>query len=420
VSLWLSSVIVASAAAAAVGLMYLVRTRSNVDLFFAEIERGAGVFAFLGAAFAVLLAFVVLVSFESFNDARTGAEREATMVLLMSRSLDFFPPDERDPMVGTLICYGRAVIHDAWPRLQDGDRSPLVQDWVERFDEGLTHLSVETPKQESAFLHLLEQEDQRAEARRMRVTEANRALPAPVWFLLGVGALMTLGFALFFADRRELFFVQGSLIAAVTVLVVSGLLLVWFLDHPYENRSGSIKPEEMERLLPLVEAEHESVAAPCNEEGSPVQQATSGTDSPSTSYGGSSLARVPRMSLGHLGRSSGRIRGDTFEAEAGHYRVWSRRHDYRTARRVAPGSEGPASPDDVALACNLRAADGVDVPVLRPRVDYWRCHYLRLGAACPHPKRGDPGPDRYRPAPHQSRRLQYRRSEGAGPSSSLE
>jgi hypothetical protein len=25
------------------------------------------------------------------------------------------------------------------------------------------------------------------------------------------------------------------------------------------------------------------------------------------------LARVPRMSLGHLGRSSGRIRGDTFE-----------------------------------------------------------------------------------------------------------
>jgi hypothetical protein len=166
VSLWLSSVIVACAAAAAIGLMYLVRTKSKVELFFAEIERGAGVFAFLGAAFAVLLAFVVLASFESFNDAKTGAEQEATMVLLLARTLDFFPPDERDPMVGVLICYGRSVIHDEWPLMEDGDRSPVVQDWVEHFDEALTQLSVQTPKQEAAFLQLLELQDQRAEARR--------------------------------------------------------------------------------------------------------------------------------------------------------------------------------------------------------------------------------------------------------------
>jgi hypothetical protein len=96
-------------------------------------------------------------------------------------------------------------------------------------------------------------------------------LPAPVWFFLGVGAVLTVGFALFFTDKRELFLVQGSIIAAVTVLVVSGLLLVWFLDHPYENSSGSIKPQEMESQLPIVEAEHESVAAPCDEHGNPVQ-----------------------------------------------------------------------------------------------------------------------------------------------------
>ena len=61
---------------------------------------------------------------------------------------------------------------------------------------------------------------------------------------------------MFFADRRESFIVQASLIAAITALVVSGLLLVWFLDHPYENSSGSIKPDEMERELAIVEHEH--------------------------------------------------------------------------------------------------------------------------------------------------------------------
>jgi hypothetical protein len=271
VSLWVLGGIVLCCAAVAVGLMYLIRKRSKVDHFFIEVERGAGIFAFLGTAFAVLLAFVVLESFQSFNDARSGAEQEATTVLLLSRTLEFFPPPRRDPLEGMVICYGRAVVHDEWPRMKEsGNRSPLVNDWVMQFGDGLKQLNPKTPEEQSAFLQVLVQEDQRAEARRIRLTEADRQLPAPVWFFLGLGAALTIGFALFFADRREIFLVQGSLIAAVTVLVVSGLLLVWFLDHPYEDSSGSIQPVEMQRLLPVVEAEQPSAPRPCDERGNPV------------------------------------------------------------------------------------------------------------------------------------------------------
>ncbi|HEY6671112.1 MAG TPA: hypothetical protein VIZ91_01290, partial [Solirubrobacterales bacterium] len=56
----------------------------------------------------------------------------------------------------------------------------------------------------------------------------------------------------------------------ITALVISGLLLVWFLDHPYENRNGSIKPDEMERQLVIVEDEHKSAARPCDEAGEPT------------------------------------------------------------------------------------------------------------------------------------------------------
>jgi hypothetical protein len=270
VNLWLLAVIVGTAAAAAVGLMYLVRSRSNVDHFFIEIERGAGVFAVLGTAFAVILAFVVLEAFQSFNDARTGAEQEASEVVTLSRTAEFFPPTERDILVGDLICYGRAVIHDEWPGLKNGRRSPLVQMWVVRFQGELKQLNPESPKEEAAFLSLLDQVDTRTDARRTRLTEANRSLPAPIWFFLVIGATMTIGFALFFADRREHFIVQGSLIAAITVMVVSGLLLVWFLDHPYENRTGSIRPDEMGRLLPIVENEHRDLVLPCDGDGHPL------------------------------------------------------------------------------------------------------------------------------------------------------
>ncbi|HSD24341.1 MAG TPA: hypothetical protein VLB79_08460 [Solirubrobacterales bacterium] len=269
-NLWLVALIVAAAAAAAVGIMFLVRRRARVEHFFIEIERGAGIFAFLGTAFAVLLAFVVLVAFQSFNDAKTGAEEEATAVVELSRTAEFFPAAERDSIEGVLVCYGRAVVDDEWPAMKDGDRSPVVQVWVNRFQGALKQLHPETPREEAAFLQLLQQQDDRTDARRARISEANRGLPAPVWFLLGLGALITIGFAFFFADRREHFIVQGSLIAAITALVVSGLLLVWFLDHPYENRSGSIKPDEMERQLLIVEQEHRDVVPPCDEGGHPV------------------------------------------------------------------------------------------------------------------------------------------------------
>jgi hypothetical protein len=270
VNLWLLGLIVGTAAGAAVGVMYMVRSRSQADHFFIEIERGAGIFAFLGTAFAVILAFVVLAAFESFNNAKNGAEEEATSLVQLSRTAGFFPAAERDAIGGVVICYGRAVIDDEWPAMREGERSEVVQTWVGGIEEGLKGLQPSTPAQEAAFLKLLDQQDQRTDARRERISEANRSLPAPVWFFLCMGALITVGFALFFADRRESFVVQGSLIAAIAALVVSGLLLVWFLDHPYEDSSGSIKPDEMERQLLIVEREQEGVVPPCDEHGDPL------------------------------------------------------------------------------------------------------------------------------------------------------
>jgi len=269
-NLWLLALIVAAGSAAAVGLMHLVRTRSKQDHFFIEIERGAGIFAFLGTAFAVILAFVVLAAFQSFNDAKSGAEEEATTVLQISRTAEFFPAAERDPVEGVLICYGRAVIHDDWPAMKEGHRSPVVQTWVNAFQGDLKGLEPRTEAQKAAFLQILGEQDKRTDARRTRLAEANRAIPAPIWFFLGLGAFITVGFAMFFADRREGFIVQASLIAAIAALVVSGLLLVWFLDHPYENSSGSIKPDEMARELAIVQAEHKNVPPPCDEDGLPL------------------------------------------------------------------------------------------------------------------------------------------------------
>jgi hypothetical protein len=49
---------------------------------------------------------------------------------------------------------------------------------------------------------------------------------------------------------------QAAMVAAVAIIVVSGLVLVRFLDKPYEGKSGSIQPTAMERTLAQMEREH--------------------------------------------------------------------------------------------------------------------------------------------------------------------
>ena len=74
--------------------------------------------------------------------------------------------------------------------------------------------------------------------------------------ILILGAVVAVASVCFFADPRERAFTQAGMIAAVAVIVVSGLVLVRFLDKPYEDKSGSIKPTAMQRTLAQMEREH--------------------------------------------------------------------------------------------------------------------------------------------------------------------
>ena len=60
--------------------MLLVRRRAPEGSFFADGDRASGVFGVLATGFSVLLGFIVFLAFESYDESRTGAEREALAI----------------------------------------------------------------------------------------------------------------------------------------------------------------------------------------------------------------------------------------------------------------------------------------------------------------------------------------------------
>src|SRR3712207_2201420 len=113
-SLAAAGVIVVAVAATSAAFLLLVRSRARPDYLLTDTTRGSAVFGVVGTAFAVVLAFVILISFQTFNGAKEAGDAEAVALVDLARTAQFFPPEQQQKLRGGLLCYARAVAFDEW------------------------------------------------------------------------------------------------------------------------------------------------------------------------------------------------------------------------------------------------------------------------------------------------------------------
>jgi hypothetical protein len=221
----------------------------------------------VSTAFAVLLAFITIAAFQTYNGAKAGARAEAVALLEMFRTAGLFSQQDRDALRAEFICYGRAVANDEWATMKEGRRSSLVEHWIGAYRDQFNQLDLSAPRAQVAFQELLTEARNRTDGRRERLTQAAPSVPVPLWIVLGLGGAVAVCLQLAMADRRERLIVQGTMIAAVASIVAAGLLLVHFLDHPYSQHIGSIKPAEMRQTLTMMGQQAPTLHPPCSPTG---------------------------------------------------------------------------------------------------------------------------------------------------------
>ena len=125
--------------------------------------------------------------------------------------------------------------------------------------------------EQAAYAKWIDQRSDRENARDDRVHGAEGVIPTPLWIVLFLSAGAIFAFMLFFADSGERAIVQGTMMGTVAVVITSTLLLLWFLDNPYQRGVGGLRPTAMERTLGLLELETGigggPFAIPCNGQG---------------------------------------------------------------------------------------------------------------------------------------------------------
>jgi len=270
-NVFVALLVVVASSAAAISALLLVRRHAPDGSYFNDGDRAAGVFGVLATGFAVLLGLVVVLAFTSYDESRAGAETEALTLAQQYEVVHLLPPAAGRRLASELLCYGRSVVHEEWPSMQDGTQTDAANPWGVALFRTLRGIEPKTAAQQAAYAKYLDQRLDREAARSARIHGAVGVIPGPLWLVLFVIAAMIVGFMLLFADSGEPAFVQATLIGTVVAVMVATLLVIGFLNNPYRPGLGSLQPTAMQRTLRILDQERQIVGdttpPPCDERG---------------------------------------------------------------------------------------------------------------------------------------------------------
>ena len=214
----------------------LVRRRVSLDRLSINNEVAGFKFAAVGVLCAVLLAFAVIVVWERFADAQNDVAQEASAAVTIYRLADGIGAGPRTAIRDRLTGYLKAVIAEDWPAMEQGGASPVATHALDGIDAAVLSYSPSDGRGAAVLTEILHQIDVMTQARRARVVMASGIVPGIVWLVLLGGAVLTIGFTLFFGTENLR--AQVLMTGVLSVLIFSSLLVIIAIDHPF---AGSVK-----------------------------------------------------------------------------------------------------------------------------------------------------------------------------------
>jgi hypothetical protein len=238
--LWLRTTLRLSAVvfvAAAVSIFGLAVTRQVIDFDSLRASSDSlGTFVqTLGGIYAVLLAFVVIVVWGQFNDARGFVEREANALVDLHRTASGLPVHSRTIIQKELREYIDEVIADEWRAMSKGDQH-TIERITGRLDHVWTAIHTCEPRnecQQTMHSEVLSRFNDLTEHRTNRLNSAGARIPIALNVLLYTGAVIMIGAVYLLAFDR--FWLHALVTGLMSGAVAHILFLIYDLDHEFSG-----------------------------------------------------------------------------------------------------------------------------------------------------------------------------------------
>ncbi|NIX77935.1 DUF4239 domain-containing protein [Microvirga terricola] len=244
--LWLSVILLFAVTLLAMAATVLVRRRITLDRLKINNEVAGFTFATVGVLYAVLLAFAVIIVWQKFNEAEAAAAKEAGAAVTLYRLSNGIGGDPGAALRDNLTSYVRKAVVEDWPAMERSESSHAVTHALDATYAALLTFNPDDRRGAALLAEALHQFDVLTEARRTRLVMASGAVPGVLWFVLFGGAVLTVGFTLFFGT--ESMRAQALMTGILSFLIFSGLLVIVVIDHPFAG-PVKVQPEALSAVM---------------------------------------------------------------------------------------------------------------------------------------------------------------------------
>lgn len=247
--------------AVAVLATFYVRRRVSLERLVVNNEVAGFKYATLGVIYAVLLAFAVIMVWESYRDTEGHVDDEAGTWAALHHLASGFPEHGREAVQQALREYATAAVGDEWPAMARGAESAATAAALSRLYLSVLTVEAADAREAAILSAALDQLALLSESRRDRLDKARGAVPPLLGLVLLIGAVLTVGFTLFFGAPN--INAQGGMTGILCAMIMLVLLVVIALNHPFAGRVR-VAPDPIERALADAQAglASEGLAAP--------------------------------------------------------------------------------------------------------------------------------------------------------------
>lgn len=197
-------------------------------------EVTGGLINIVGTAYAVLIAFIAVATWQALTDADKAVGEEASHVGNLYGDTLGLSQKAAKPIQDALKDYLDRVITIEWPAQRAG-RTDADGGWeiLRRVHAGIVAIEPETRGEAVIEAELLRTLNSVYTARRNRLLAAEGAIPAIVWWIIFIGSSLTVGYTYLFdmRDLRHHLLKTGSMAASMAVAIV----LIVALDRPFRG-----------------------------------------------------------------------------------------------------------------------------------------------------------------------------------------
>lgn len=226
-----------------------VRRRYTADYLRDNHEVGGYFFNAFGLLYAVLIAFVVFLTWTEFDSSTRDVEMEANQTYLLYFNAEEFPEPSKTEIKNTIREYINIVINSEWQKLPNGEFDMGATKVVTKLFDLYSKVDKSFATNSKFYSESIDRLNQLSEQRRLRILAATNNVPVIIWIILIIGGLVSVGFTYFFGMKNAP--VHYTLVGTLCSINALLLFLIYDLDHPFTG-SNKITTHAFEIVLQVI------------------------------------------------------------------------------------------------------------------------------------------------------------------------